>query len=66
MKHVRYGILVQMTQLLAQLFLDWCIARDRFTEPFSFMVPREALSDAPDNDTGYLVTITPVKKKAGT
>jgi hypothetical protein len=60
----RYGILVQMAQLLAQLFLDWCVARDRITEPFSLLVPRDVLSDAPDNDVGYQVTITPVKKKA--
>lgn len=57
----RYGLLVQVSQLLAQLFIDWCISRDIF-EPFSFTVPRETVSGLEGTHTGILVTIAPVKR----
>lgn len=58
----RYGLLVQLCQLLAQLFLDWCNARDKFDEPFTFIVPGECVTGLEDEHVGVLVTISPIKK----
>lgn len=58
----RFGLLVQMAQLLAQLFIDWSNARQTFNEPFTFMVPRSAVSDLKPEYTGVLVTISPIRK----
>ncbi len=64
MMHVRRGLLVQTCQLLAQLFLDWCVQRDVFNEPFSFVVPIETVDASLNPDyTGVMVTVAPIKKR---
>lgn len=62
----RFGLLVQMAQLLAQLFIDWNNSRQTFNEPFTFMVPRSAVSDLNPEYEGVLVTISPVRKQEST
>lgn len=59
----RYGILIQLAHMLAQAFLDWCIARDVFSEPFTFTVPGECVSGLEPEYEGVLVTISPIKKR---
>lgn len=64
---VRYGILVQMAQILAQAFIDWCIAKDKFID-FSFLVPRECVTGLDDGRRGVIVTIAlaPAEEQEGT
>lgn len=57
----RYGTLVQVSQFLAQAFLDWCIAQGFFHEPFSFIVPGECVTGLEPGYTGIQVTITPIR-----
>lgn len=58
----RYGILVQLAQILTQAFLDWCSQRDVLDEPFTFIVPPECLTGLEPEYSGVLVTLTPIKE----
>ena len=58
---VRRGLLVQTAQLMAQLYLDWCVARGVFDEPFTFLVPRETLDNLPEPYRGVFITVSPAK-----
>jgi hypothetical protein len=58
----RYGILVQMAQLIAQLFLDWMAAQAEPADSFSFLVPAETVENAPTGLEGFMVTVTPMKR----
>lgn len=61
----RYGLIVQMAQFLAQLFLDWCAGEKTMREPFAFVVPRSALTGLPEEFEGVLVTVSALKRTNG-
>ena len=61
----RYGLIVQMAHLLAQLFLDWCAGGNSIREPFAFVVPKSALTGLPDECEGVLVTVSTLKHPKG-
>jgi hypothetical protein len=56
----RYGILVQMAQLLAQLFLDWCKERDEEPLSLSITIPSACVTGLDDGHSGIKVTITTI------
>lgn len=57
----RYGILVQTAQLVAQLFIDWCISKD-LLKPLKIVVPGECLENL-EGYAGVEVTIAFIKKR---
>jgi hypothetical protein len=64
---VRRGLMVQQTQHLAQLYLDWVAATGMNSdEPVNFMVPRSALDGLDPKYDGIFITISPAKKRVST
>lgn len=54
----RYGILVQMASILAQLFIDWCRERDAEPLSLSITIPAACVTGLDDGQTGIKVTIS--------